>query len=117
MVSVFVEQRNLTDYDELDKLVENYDRRVRPYAGGIPVNLTLSVHVLNIPEIKFGQHGMEMTIEMYFRQFWEDQRLKFDNSLNLSKMLGGKETLDKSGFLIYLSIMNAAYRLKRALSA
>ena len=45
MVSVFGEQRNLTEYDELDKIVENYDRRVRPNAGGIPVNLTISVYV------------------------------------------------------------------------
>ena len=66
VVSIFGEQRNLTEYDELDKLVENYDKRVRPNAGGIPVTLTISVYVLNIPDIKFGMQGMEMTIEIYF---------------------------------------------------
>ena len=38
---------------------------------------------------------MEMTIEIYFRQFWEDPRLKLDKSSNMSKILGGKEILDK----------------------
>ena len=72
VLSVFGDKTVLTEFDELEKLVENYDRRVRPNAGGPPVTVKLSVYVLNIPYINFGKHGMEITVDMYFRQFWED---------------------------------------------
>jgi len=92
---IFAEKTKLTEFDELEKLTENYDRRVRPNAGGEPVKVSLSMFVLNIPAINVGKHGMEMTIEMYFRQFWEDPRLKLDKSLNMPKILGEKEIVEK----------------------
>ena len=84
-----------TEFDELEKLVANYDRRVRPFAGEKAAQVNISLYVLNIPYISFGKHGMEMTIDMYYRQFWDDPRLKIDKSLNLPKILGEKEIVEK----------------------
>jgi len=95
VLSVWADKTILTEFDELEKLVENYDRRVRPNAGGPPVTVKLSVYVLNIPYINFGKHGMEITVDMYFRQFWDDPRLQIDKSLNMPKILGEKEIVDK----------------------
>jgi len=84
-----------TEFDELEKLVENYDKRVRPFAGEKAAQVNISLYVLNIPYINFGKHGMEMTLDMYYRQFWDDPRLKIDKSLNLPKILGEKEIIEK----------------------
>jgi len=93
VLAIFVERTvMLTEFEELEKLLENYDRRVRPDTGGPAVTVRVSVYVLNIPEVRFGQHGMEMTVEMYFRQFWQDNRLKRNNS---GKILGEKDVVEK----------------------
>ena len=53
-----------------------YDRRVRPGYGGPPVSVGVSLYVLSVGEISY--KFMDFTFDMYFRQFWTDERLKFD---------------------------------------
>ena len=65
---------------EFEKLLEDYDRRVRPGAEGPAVTVDIGVHIFNIPEIRFGKHGMEMTVGMFFSQAWRDNRLQRNSS-------------------------------------
>ena len=53
-----------------------YDRRVRPGYGGPPVSVGVSLYVLSVGEISY--KFMDFTFDMYFRQFWTDERLTFD---------------------------------------
>ena len=73
-----------------------YDRRVRPNYGGPPVTVGVSLYVLSLSEIS--EKFMDFTFDMYFRydrldiimenskilistfarQFWKDDRLRFD---------------------------------------
>ena len=72
---------------------------MRPNHGVQPVHVNVSIFVLNIPEIDFNKHAAEMTLEMYFRQHWQDPRLRFDKNAELmdvdfEKIVGGEEIVD-----------------------
>ena len=58
------------------RLKVGYDRRVRPGYGGPPVSVGVSLYVLSVGEISY--KFMDFTFDMYFRQFWTDERLTFD---------------------------------------
>ena len=49
---------------------------MRPGYGGPPVSVGVSLYVLSVGEISY--KFMDFTFDMYFRQFWTDERLKFD---------------------------------------
>ena len=49
---------------------------MRPGYGGPPVSVGVSLYVLSVGEISY--KFMDFTFDMYFRQFWTDDRLKFD---------------------------------------
>ena len=51
------------------------DRKVRPSYGAAPVTVGVSLYVLSVAEIS--EKFMDYTFDMYFRQFWTDERLKF----------------------------------------
>ena len=56
VLAIFVERTvMLTEFEELEKLLENYDRRVRPGAEGPAVTVNISVQIYNIPEQPLGQ--------------------------------------------------------------
>ncbi|XP_033112942.1 gamma-aminobutyric acid receptor subunit beta-like [Anneissia japonica] len=65
--------------DILDSLLNGYDKRLRPYYGdkAIPVNVTM--YIYNIGPVS--EANMEYTLDLYFRQQWEDPRLAFDGSV------------------------------------
>ena len=66
----------------IDKLLNAtyYDKRQRPGTEDQPTLVSFSIYVINIPELNFNRHNGEMTLEMYFRQIWTDDRLKFHAS-------------------------------------
>ena len=57
----------------------------RPNYAGPAVLVSLSIYVLNIPFIDINKHTGEMSLEMFWRHHWTDQRLKFDKA----SFLGG----------------------------
>jgi len=66
----------------LDELLRGYDKRFRPNLGGEAVDVSLSLYIINVLEVR----NHEVTFDMYFRQYWKDPRLSFSNS-NLEKMV------------------------------
>ena len=64
--------------DELEKFVAEYERRAQQFSGEKAAQVNISLYVPNIPYINFRKHGMEMTIEMYYRQLWDDPRLEIN---------------------------------------
>ena len=48
---------------------------MRPSYGAAPVTVGVSLYVLSVAEIS--EKFMDYTFDMYFRQFWTDERLKF----------------------------------------
>ena len=66
-----------------------YDRRVRPNYGGIPVTVGVTLFILSIGDLS--EKYMDFTFDMYFRQFWHDPRLSFEERPTLTKLVVGAE--------------------------
>jgi len=62
----------------ISKLLTGYDKRLRPNFGGPPVNASVTVFIEFIGDID--EINMEFTTIMYFRQYWKDNRLKYNNT-------------------------------------
>ena len=62
--------------DLIDRLKDGYDKRVRPNFGRGRVEVGITAFVLAIHDIDDNDHSFK--IDMYFRQFWNDPRLRFD---------------------------------------
>ena len=62
----------------ITNLTNGYDKQVRPNIGKIPVTVGVSLFILSMSELS--EKTMDFTFDMYFRQFWIDERLKFDSS-------------------------------------
>lgn len=58
-------------------LLDGYDKRLRPNFGGPPVNVSATVFIEFIGDID--EINMEFTTIMYFRQYWKDERLKYNH--------------------------------------
>ena len=87
----------LTEFEHLERIIgedSGYDRRVRPNHGAGPVNIRISIFVLNIPEISFAKHSAEMTVEMYYRQLWHDPRL-VDHHDESQIIVGGRDIAER----------------------
>ena len=82
----------------------------RPNYAGPAVLVSLSIYVLNIPFIDINKHTGEMSLEMFWRHHWTDQRLKFDKASFLGgtfqhcivlvkgaveKIIGGEEIVER----------------------
>lgn len=76
------ENVNVTEL--IAKLLSGYDKRLRPNFGGRPVNVSVTVFVEFIGDID--EINMEFTTIMYFRQYWKDERLQY-NDTGYSKRL------------------------------
>ncbi|XP_070534363.1 glycine receptor subunit alpha-2-like [Ptychodera flava] len=90
---------NGTDNDEIDshspasilkKLLDGYndiDRLTRPNAGGKVDVISISLNVETLHSISEGRMDYSMTV--YYRQYWNDPRLRFDNSTVESLVIDG----------------------------
>ncbi|XP_059079210.1 gamma-aminobutyric acid receptor subunit beta-like [Tigriopus californicus] len=66
--------------ETLDRLLADYDPRVRPNYQVEPLTVNVSLYVLDMPKIS--SRDKEYTLMMFFRQFWKDERLAYaDGSL------------------------------------
>ncbi|XP_010830872.1 PREDICTED: gamma-aminobutyric acid receptor subunit theta-like, partial [Bison bison bison] len=67
----------------LDRVLSNYDSRLRPNFGGTPVPVGVSIYVSSIEQIS--EVTMDYTITMFFHQTWKDPRLAYhETNLNLT---------------------------------
>ncbi|XP_022809881.1 gamma-aminobutyric acid receptor subunit beta-3-like [Stylophora pistillata] len=62
----------------LDLLFKSYDKRLRPKFGGRPVTVYVDLYIVDIGEISVTSMDYRMT--MYFRQTWQDPRLRFSGT-------------------------------------
>ncbi|XP_059079312.1 gamma-aminobutyric acid receptor subunit beta-like isoform X3 [Tigriopus californicus] len=76
----------------LNSFQEGYDKRVRPNYGGIAVTVGVSLYVLSISRLS--EVEMDFTLDMYFRQFWQDPRLSFESRQGLKKLVVGAEYIN-----------------------
>ena len=72
----------------LNSLQMGYDKRVRPNYGGQAVNVGVTIYVLSISSLS--EVDMDFTMDMYFRQYWQDPRLSFSEP-GLEKLVVGAE--------------------------
>uniref|UniRef100_A0A8C6CPW9 Gamma-aminobutyric acid receptor subunit beta n=1 Tax=Moschus moschiferus TaxID=68415 RepID=A0A8C6CPW9_MOSMO len=67
----------------LDRVLSNYDGRLRPNFGGAPLRVGVSIYVSSIEQIS--EVTMDYTITMFFHQTWKDPRLAYhETNLNLT---------------------------------
>ncbi|XP_048578395.1 gamma-aminobutyric acid receptor subunit beta-like isoform X3 [Nematostella vectensis] len=72
----------------LGKVFEKYDKRVRPFYGIKPLQVSLDMLILSFGELR--EASMEYSVDMYLGQFWQDPRLAF--GLDRYIILGGEAT-------------------------
>ena len=60
--------------DVLEVLLASYDKQARPFDGGPPVNINVSIYINRITSVS--ETKMEFTVDAYFRQYWQDPRLE-----------------------------------------
>ncbi|XP_064609781.1 gamma-aminobutyric acid receptor alpha-like [Liolophura sinensis] len=63
----------------LNKLLEGYDKRLRPGFGGMPVVVHADINLRSMGPIS--ERDMIYTLDCYFRQSWVDERLAFNISI------------------------------------
>ncbi|XP_077990616.1 glycine receptor subunit alpha-4-like [Glandiceps talaboti] len=63
----------------IKQLLAGYDRRIRPQANKAPVAVSCSLFITSFDSIK--ETTMDYQVTMYFRQNWNDPRLKFNHPL------------------------------------
>jgi len=66
-----------------------YNKDLRPDMGGDPVTVGVNVYILAVNSVS--EEDMSFSIDMYFRQFWNDSRLAFEDSDSLEKIVFGAE--------------------------
>uniref|UniRef100_A0A452QW73 Neurotransmitter-gated ion-channel ligand-binding domain-containing protein n=1 Tax=Ursus americanus TaxID=9643 RepID=A0A452QW73_URSAM len=59
----------------LDNLLEGYDNRLRPGFGGAVTEVKTDIYVTSFGPVSDVE--MEYTMDVFFRQTWTDERLKF----------------------------------------
>ncbi|XP_074597248.1 gamma-aminobutyric acid receptor subunit beta-like [Brevipalpus obovatus] len=72
---------------------DSYDPRVRPFYGGDPVEIGVTMHIIGISSVSEVQ--MDFTCDMYFRQYWTDPRLKFNATEKINALYVGAEVADR----------------------
>ncbi|OWA49774.1 Gamma-aminobutyric acid receptor subunit beta [Hypsibius exemplaris] len=80
--------------DILNKLLENYDKRVRPNYGAKAVEVDVTMEITSISSMS--EVDMDFTIDIYFRQFWTDPRLIIKTFPNKDEQITvGQEMMDR----------------------
>ncbi|CAB1441800.1 unnamed protein product [Pleuronectes platessa] len=75
----------------LDSLLDGYDNRLRPGLGERVTEVKTDIFVTSIGPVS--DHDMEYTIDVFFRQSWKDERLKFTGPmavLRLNNLMASK---------------------------
>ncbi|XP_031424680.1 gamma-aminobutyric acid receptor subunit alpha-2 [Clupea harengus] len=68
----------------LDRLLDGYDNRLRPGLGDRVTEVTTNIYVTSFGPVS--DTDMEYTIDVFFRQSWRDERLKFDGPMNILRL-------------------------------
>ncbi|KAK6480493.1 gamma-aminobutyric acid receptor subunit alpha-3, partial [Huso huso] len=65
----------------LDRLLDGYDNRLRPGLGESVTEVETDIYVTSFGPVS--DTDMEYTIDVFFRQRWRDERLKFDGPMKI----------------------------------
>ncbi|KAJ0002653.1 hypothetical protein NQD34_007802 [Periophthalmus magnuspinnatus] len=65
----------------LDRLLDGYDNRLRPGLGDRVTEVKTDIYVTSFGPVS--DTDMEYTIDVFFRQSWKDERLKFHGPMNI----------------------------------
>ncbi|KAL2094318.1 hypothetical protein ACEWY4_009037 [Coilia grayii] len=68
----------------LDRLLEGYDNRLRPGFGGPVTEVKTDIFVTSFGPVSDVE--MEYTMDVFFRQTWVDERLKFDGPIEILRL-------------------------------
>uniref|UniRef100_A0A3B4AFJ3 Neurotransmitter-gated ion-channel ligand-binding domain-containing protein n=1 Tax=Periophthalmus magnuspinnatus TaxID=409849 RepID=A0A3B4AFJ3_9GOBI len=94
----------------LDSLLDGYDNRLRPGLGERVTEVKTDIFVTSIGPVS--DHDMEYTIDVFFRQSWKDERLKFKGPMavlrlnNLMAKLLSSKFDSSSSVQIYSPLQN-----------
>lgn len=83
-------ERTANATNTLNLLLNSHDKRLRPKFGGRPVTVYVDLYIVDIGDISVTNMDYRMT--MYFRQTWEDPRLRFNGT---SQIVAQGDLLDK----------------------
>ncbi|XP_069469166.1 gamma-aminobutyric acid receptor subunit alpha-3 isoform X2 [Ambystoma mexicanum] len=76
------EVNNITIFTRiLDRLLDGYDNRLRPGLGDTVTEVKTDIYVTSFGPVS--DTDMEYTIDVFFRQSWWDERLKFDGPMKI----------------------------------
>ncbi|XP_053320697.1 gamma-aminobutyric acid receptor subunit alpha-6 [Spea bombifrons] len=68
----------------LDRLLDGYDNRLRPGFGGPVTEVKTDIYVTSFGPVSDVE--MEYTMDVFFRQTWIDERLKFDGPTEILRL-------------------------------
>ncbi|KAJ8266823.1 hypothetical protein GJAV_G00135080 [Gymnothorax javanicus] len=68
----------------LDRLLDGYDNRLRPGFGGPVTEVKTDIFVTSFGPVSDVE--MEYTIDVFFRQTWIDERLKFEGPIEILRL-------------------------------
>ncbi|CAB1337657.1 unnamed protein product, partial [Coregonus sp. 'balchen'] len=68
----------------LDRLLDGYDNWLRPGSGGMITEVKTDIFVTSFGPVSDVE--MEYTIDMFFRQTWVDERLKYDGAVEILRL-------------------------------
>ncbi|XP_073240461.1 gamma-aminobutyric acid receptor subunit beta-1-like [Porites lutea] len=62
----------------INEILNSYDSKLRPNAGGVPVEVKVEIKVVSFGELN--EANMEYSMDLFFRQWWYDPRFKHNSS-------------------------------------
>ncbi|TRY89815.1 hypothetical protein DNTS_018564 [Danionella cerebrum] len=68
----------------LDRLLDGYDNRLRPGLGDRVTTVKTDIYVTSFGPVS--DTDMEYTIDVFFRQSWKDERLRFEGPMNILRL-------------------------------
>ncbi|XP_062909290.1 gamma-aminobutyric acid receptor subunit alpha-1-like isoform X1 [Mobula hypostoma] len=78
-------KNNITIFTRiLDSLLDGYDNRLRPGLGERITQVKTDIYVTSFGPVS--DTDMEYTIDVFFRQSWEDERLKFKGPMTILRL-------------------------------
>ncbi|XP_061742024.1 gamma-aminobutyric acid receptor subunit alpha-2 isoform X2 [Nerophis ophidion] len=75
-------RKDITTFTKiLDSLLDGYDNRLRPGLGDRETEVKTDIYVTSFGPVS--DTDMEYTVDVFFRQSWKDERLKFHGPMNI----------------------------------